>query len=407
MLVEASSEPQGDYVSDSQKLYEVLLRPIQAEIAAAEHICVIPHGPLHFLPFHALHDGEQYLIEQKAVSYAPSATILLESCQGGYLNIDRVLALGEPACDPKPLPFAREEVERVQEILGQERCRTEFGANALRTVVLDAGGAKNGQPGDDVWHFAMHAMFVQSAPQLSYLQLAKAGGDDGRLFAYEVPALSRAASINRDERMPDSDDARGPWRQLSGLLYSFLVAGAQTVIATLWSVADESTAALIVQFYDLIDKKPLGLAEALQKAQIALLRSPKTSSPYYWAPIALYCNWNPGMVTGDDGAVRTIAAEAQVAALPIQVLIRKGASFRGEPGLKARNIFFRRERRRRSDRQSRSSIRYWNESLRMWRRCDSAGSPTTQLYERDKARTRYLRLASSIRRMRLQRPCWG
>ncbi len=107
------------------------------------------------------------------------------------------------------------------------------------------------------------------------------------------------------------------------------MAGAQTVIATLWSVADESTAALIVQFYEIIDKEPLGLAEALQKAQIALLSSPKTSSPYYWAPIALYCNWNPGMVTGDDGAVRTIAAEAQVAAEPIQVLMRKGASLLG------------------------------------------------------------------------------
>jgi len=339
VLVEASSEPQGDYVLDSQKLYEILLRPIQAEIAAAEHICVIPYGPLHFLPFHALHDGEQYLIEQKAVSYAPSATILLESSQGGSLNIDRVLALGEPACDLKPLPFAREEVERVQKILGPERCRTEFGADALRTVVLDAGGAKNGQAGDDVWHFAMHAMFVQSAPQLSYLQLAKAGGDDGRLFAYEVAALPRAASLTVMSacRTAMTREARGD--ELSGLLYSFLVAGAQTVIATLWSVADESTAALIVQFYDLIDKEPMGLAEALQKAQIALLRSPKTSSPYYWAPIALYCNWNPGIVTGGDGAVRTIAAEAQVAALPIQVLIRKGASLLGRARIEGEKYF--------------------------------------------------------------------
>ena len=327
VLVEASSEPLGDHVPDSQKLYEILLRPIQAEIAAAEHICVIPYGPLHFLPFHALHDGAQYLVEQKAVSYAPSATILLESCQGGCLTIDRVLALGEPACDLKPLPFAREEVERVQKILGPERCRTEFGADALRTVVLDAGSVKNGQAGDDVWHFAMHAMFVQAAPQLSYLQLAKAGGDDGRLFAYEVAALPRAASLTVMSacRTAMTREARGD--ELSGLLYSFLVAGAQTVVATLWSVADESTAALIVQFYDLIDKEPLGLAEALQKAQIALLRSPKTSSPYYWAPIALYCNWNPGMVTGEDS--RTIPAEAQVPAVPIHVLIRKGTSLLG------------------------------------------------------------------------------
>jgi hypothetical protein len=53
------------------------------------------------------------------------------------------------------------------------------------------------------------------------------------------------------------------------------------------------------------------------------------SSPYYWAPIALYCNWNPGMVIDDDGPLRTRAAEAQVASVPIQVLMRKGASLLG------------------------------------------------------------------------------
>jgi CHAT domain-containing protein len=67
----------GDqYLPDCKKLYDILLRPMEVEIAAAQHICMIPHGPLHFLPFHALHDGSYYLIERVPISYAPSATIL-------------------------------------------------------------------------------------------------------------------------------------------------------------------------------------------------------------------------------------------------------------------------------------------------------------------------------------------
>src|SRR5205085_8379893 len=58
-----------------QHLYNYLLKPFIDEIHTP-HIAIVPHGTLHFLPFHAFFDGEQHLIDWLAISYSPSVSIL-------------------------------------------------------------------------------------------------------------------------------------------------------------------------------------------------------------------------------------------------------------------------------------------------------------------------------------------
>src|SRR4029079_17520232 len=70
-------------------------------------------------------------------------------------------------------------------------------------------------------------------------------------------------------------------------------AGARTALATLWSVDDNSTADLMVEFYRRTTQGTVSLAEAMRQAQIELLRHPATRSPYPWAPVTLHCNWHP------------------------------------------------------------------------------------------------------------------
>ena len=77
----------GDYVTthadqilESTKrhlhaLYRSLVAPF-VELVTTSHLVIVPHGSLHFVPFHALYDGENYLIDEFEVSYAPSASIL-------------------------------------------------------------------------------------------------------------------------------------------------------------------------------------------------------------------------------------------------------------------------------------------------------------------------------------------
>jgi tetratricopeptide (TPR) repeat protein len=325
------SDALPDYHSYSRNLYDLLLRPVQDELAATDHVCIIPHGPLHFLPFHALLDGEEYLIKRRPVSYAPSAAILAETLRDTNPAIRRSLALGDPISNLPPLPHARAEVMRIQEIMGADRCRTEIGAEATRSVVREAGQRAATGAGDDVWHFAAHAGFVQTAPHLSYLQLARSESDDGRLFAFEIATLERVPPLNVLSACLTAMTREARGDELSGLLFSFLVAGAQTVLASLWSVADKSTADLMVEFYRQVDGSDLNMAEALRQAQIKLLDIPATSSPYHWAPFTLHCNWNPVHVPA--ASALSVGPEqspqSSPALLPAEVLMRQGDSFIG------------------------------------------------------------------------------
>lgn len=281
------------YLPPGQSLYDLLIRPIESKLHAADHICVIPHGSLHFIPFHALHDGAQFLIEQTPVSYAPSATTLNENLSRQFIPVGKVLALGDPQSELQPLRFARQEVETIEGLLGTERCLQMSGMGATRELIIKAGVATDADS-FDCWHLAMHAVFVKAAPHLSYLQLASGGEEDGRVFAFEIAGMEKVGRlcVLSACQTAMTREARGD--ELSGLLFSFMAAGAQAVIASLWSVADESTSAMMQAFYaQLSGSDRLSLANALQKSILALLASPETASPYYWAPFVLHGNWNP------------------------------------------------------------------------------------------------------------------
>ena len=62
----------------------------------AQHLVFVPHGLLHYVPFHALHDGESYLVDQYTISYAPSASVYAV-CQDKQVNREGpALLLGVP-----------------------------------------------------------------------------------------------------------------------------------------------------------------------------------------------------------------------------------------------------------------------------------------------------------------------
>ena len=76
-----------------------------------------------------------------------------------------------------------------------------------------------------------------------------------------------------------------------GLTRAFMYAGTPSVIASLWSVADESTSVLMDEFYKYLIKENLGKTESLRKAKVSLINSKKYSHPFYWAPFILTGDW--------------------------------------------------------------------------------------------------------------------
>ncbi|MBX5448654.1 CHAT domain-containing protein [Thermogemmatispora sp.] len=266
-----------------QKLYHLLLEPAAPALYSCEHLLIVPYGLLHYLPFHCLFDGVQFLVERVAVSYLPSLR-LLEICQrrGQCLRTHRqalrqALVLG--LSDHGRLPWAVAEAQAVARLLGAP-CYVNEEATSAR--LLEAG------PLAPLVHIAAHGLFRLDAPNFSFIQLA-----DRQLSGIEVFNLDLAAcSLVTLSACETGRVVLGGVDEVMGLGRGFLYAGAASLLPTLWKVDDASSAELMTLFYErLLAGRPKALA--LAEAQRAFLARTRASAracdahPYFWAAFQL------------------------------------------------------------------------------------------------------------------------
>jgi CHAT domain-containing protein len=262
----------GDYALGlTKRLYDALLRPVAERLHPGQRLIVVPYGALHYLPFHLLHDGERYLIEDHEIVTLPTASLLIRQhpCQGR-----RALALAYD-WDGR-LQYAADETKKVAARFGgQAFCETE----AVKTVL-------NAPPGQ-ILHISAHGQYRIDQPTFSYIQLA-----DGPLYtddlfqhdlSYELVTLS-ACETGR------SQAAAGD--ELIGLGRGFLFAGAGALIASLWQVAEGFNLTLMDEFYRQLDQGA-SKAAALRQAQLALMRANPGLHPAFWGAFELIGNADP------------------------------------------------------------------------------------------------------------------
>ena len=138
------------------------------------------------------------------------------------------------------------------------------------------------------------------APERSYIVLAPDEQNDlGRLPYLEIPGLYTALSdtqlvvLSACETAvplsPNGDVMEGGGLEIAGLANQFRRAGVPRLLASLWQVSDESTAALMARFYAALGEGR-SATEALAVAQRVLLNDPTQSHPFYWAPFILIGN---------------------------------------------------------------------------------------------------------------------
>lgn len=251
-------------------LDDLLLAPIRDAIAGADRLVIVPHGPLHTLPFHALWDGERHLIERAEVVYAPSASVLahLPTLGDAARNGRDALVVGVPDA---VAPRIAAEAERVARTLGTDRLLLGEAATIDR-VVAAARDA-------DVVHLACHGRFAPESPLGSGIKLG-----DGWITARDVYALQLRASLVTLSGCETGRAVVGGGDELVGLVRGFFAAGASSLILSLWIVNDASTADLMTAFYDAWcggASKPA----ALRAAQRDLLA--RRPHPAFWAPFVL------------------------------------------------------------------------------------------------------------------------
>jgi len=316
----ASIREKRSDTSVATQLYSILLSPFKESTTA--RLVIVPDGILHLLPFETLRDSTNSLVlESKIVSYAPASTVLyvLRNAKNTHARRKVLLAVGnapyqnqgnvsakleKPAGVGKrllrgisdslrtplyDLPETRDEVLDIRRILGNDA-----------TILLGTEATETAFKAEHlsefkIIHLAVHGFADSRFPERSGIVLAvnSATSDDGLLQVREIIRLKFDADL---VTLSACDTGVGKLQGEEGvtdLAEAFLVSGARSVVASLWSADDTFTHALMDRFYTHI-VEGMDQASALQHAKLDLLaKYGKEVPPYYWGAFVL---------TGDGGS---------------------------------------------------------------------------------------------------------
>jgi CHAT domain-containing protein len=250
-----------------REFYRQLIAPIEQHLEAA-HLIIAPHGFLHYLPFHALFDGERYLGDRFSISYIPSASVYYLCSTKDAPPPAGALVLGVP--DPSA-PYILDEVQAVSSVLSNAEVFT--GAEATLEVLREKGSHCR------LVHIATHGWFRRDNPMFSSISLGNSQLSLFDLYQLNLPAeLVTLSGCGTGLNVVVGGD------ELLGLVRGLLYAGAQGVLVTLWDVNDQSTAEFMKLFYEHLKTNP-NKAQAVQHATAEIRK--KYAHPFYWAPFVL------------------------------------------------------------------------------------------------------------------------
>lgn len=290
------------FKQESAALYDLLLKPAQAQLKGKISLVIVPDGALWELPFQALSaTPNRFLIEQAAISYAPSLTYLREMQRKGKPATSApasLLAIGNPALaqrtmaraelaarDEKlaPLPLAEKEALALTTLYGARQSKVYIGAAALEErFKAEAGDYR-------VLHLATHGVLDDHSPMYSHVLLAQTGNndkEDGLLEAWEIMNLDLKADL---AVLSACETARGrvsAGEGVIGLSWALFVAGVPTTVVSQWKVLDLSTQELMVEFHRQLKTNPAqGKAESLRQAALKVMKIER--HPFHWAGFIL------------------------------------------------------------------------------------------------------------------------
>lgn len=319
-------------------LFDTLIAPAGDRVASAKRLLILPGGPLHRLPFAALmrpaeNGRDQYLVEWKPIHLVQSLAAYIElrgrRPEGAKKESRGLLALGGPAypgphiarrplplavrsalrispsAGLQPLPNTAREVSAIGKLFARaaEPQETLLAANATEEAVKQRLGRAR------YIHLAVHGFADDQQPDHSFLALSipedmPEGRENGILEIWEIiDQLHFDADL---ATLSACVTALGPEYSGEGLMSlsrAFQIAGARSVLASLWRVDDESTAELMIRFYRHL-LSGMSKDEALRTAQSDLIRGPiqvtnqyggsevrDFTAPYYWAAFQLFGDW--------------------------------------------------------------------------------------------------------------------
>lgn len=250
-----------------EKLYEKLLEPLD-EFTGEKDLVVVPVGAAYYVPFHALRKDGNYLIENREISYAPSAKVWRSLTRKRPRNAKTALLMGY--ADEK-IPRVDHEIKTLEKIFPQTKTFTGKAANFENYI-------KNA-PDFDVLHLACHGQFRADNPLFSSLHLA-----DGFVTVKDICSQKLKAELVTLSACETGLNKIFAGDEILGLARGFLSAGARSLVLSLWTVSDDATAELMHGFYKNL-QRGMSVSASLKAAQKSFIK--KGMHPYFWSPFAL------------------------------------------------------------------------------------------------------------------------
>ncbi len=267
-----------------KKLYDLLIYPVAPLLPSPSgYLTIVPYGPLHKLPFHALYDGSRFLIEDYQVNYLPASSLLTHLDRQSTKQNEHSTPAERAAGPPLVLGYSSnghlqrvfDEARTVASLLGGN-CYLEEEAT-IEQLIQQA-------PFSPIIHLATHGQSRLDAPNFSYVRLA--GGQLNALDAFSLN-LEHCELVTLSGCETGLALSGGGDEQL-GLGRAFLAAGAPSLVISLWSVEDNATNELMQRFYQHLLQGE-SKVQALRSAQCSLLHQTDSmyAHPFFWAAFRL------------------------------------------------------------------------------------------------------------------------
>jgi CHAT domain-containing protein/Tfp pilus assembly protein PilF len=294
-----------DFQSLSKELYCLFIMPAQDQLRNKTSLIISPDNVLWDLPFQTLLSPEsRYLIEDAAISYAPSLSVLkemrLESMKNQSPARASLLALGNPAlgnrsvelarfakmgAELQPLPEAAVQVRALGRLYGATTSKVYTGPAAREEVVKEQSDRYR------ILHLATHGLLNDASPMYSQIMLSQTNGksdEDGLLEAWEMMNLDLNADLVVLSACETARGRVGAGEGVIGMTWALFVAGCPRTVVSQWKVEASSTTALMLEFHKKFKtryggKQPaVSTAEAMRQAALKLMKNPEYAHPFYW-----------------------------------------------------------------------------------------------------------------------------
>lgn len=289
----------NSFIEASTKLYKLLIPGwIPRNI---NDLVVIPTGRMGIIPFETLLTKDPkdntdfrelpYLLRKYSVRYEFSAGLVLQKKRDNNPSKISSVMVCAPVTFPvkdrlNDLPGTESEVNTIASLFREKNINSQI---YLRAQANESAIKSNSLKDYSLVHFATHGIVDEESPELSRIFLQNdSKTEDGNLFAGEIYNLEFNANLVSLSACQTGLGKISKGEGVIGLSRALVYAGAKNILVSYWSVADESTAQLMTDFYrKMLDNPAESYSQSLRKAKLNLLMLEKYKSPYYWAPFVL------------------------------------------------------------------------------------------------------------------------